>query len=103
MQANVTDPGSDGVIGLPTSPMRASGFLSTLGVVTHIPYTDGGYVNLGNVVADLRYLGITQVRDPYQMAPTAVRPCRAIYTSPHKGLSSRLSLRRQRPRPQITL
>ena len=45
------------------SPMRASGFLSTLGVVTHIPYTDGGYVNLGNVVADLHYLGITQVRD----------------------------------------
>ena len=45
------------------SPMRASGFLSTLGVDTHIPYTDGGYVNLGNVVADLHYLGITQVRD----------------------------------------
>ena len=45
------------------SPMRASGFLSTLGVVTHIPYTDGGYVNLGNVVADLHYLGITQVRN----------------------------------------
>ena len=43
--------------------MRASGFLSTLGVVTHIPYTDGGYVNLGNVVADLHYLGITQIRD----------------------------------------
>jgi hypothetical protein len=43
--------------------MRASGFLSTLGVVTHIPYTDSGYVNLGNVVADLHYLGITQIRD----------------------------------------
>ena len=43
--------------------MRASGFLSTLGVVTHIPYTDGGYANLGNVVADLHYLGITQIRD----------------------------------------
>jgi hypothetical protein len=45
------------------SPMRASGFLSTLGVVTHIPYTDSAYVNLGNVVADLQYLGITQIRD----------------------------------------
>ena len=44
-------------------PMRASDFLSTLGVDTHIPYTDGGYVNLGNVVADLQYLGITQIRN----------------------------------------
>src|SRR5271154_5816620 len=44
-------------------PTRASDFLSTLGVDTHIPYTDGGYVNLGNVVADLQYLGITQIRD----------------------------------------
>ena len=46
-----------------TMPMTASSFLSTLGVNTHIPYTDGGYVNLGNDLADLQYLGITQVRD----------------------------------------
>ena len=58
------DLNGDGVIGAPgTTALRASGFLSTVGVVTHIPYTDGGYVNLGNVVADLHYLGITQIRD----------------------------------------
>ena len=45
------------------SPMRASAFQPTLGVNTHIDYTDGGYANVGNVLADLQYLGITQVRD----------------------------------------
>ena len=43
--------------------LRATGFLGTLGVNTHIPYTDGGYANLAHVEADLAYLGITHVRD----------------------------------------
>src|SRR4051794_26041664 len=44
-------------------PMRAVDFTNTLGVNTHIPYTDGGYSNIANVGDDLRYLGISQVRD----------------------------------------
>ena len=44
-------------------PMTASSFPFNPWVNTHIPYTDGGYVNLGNDLADLQYLGITQVRD----------------------------------------
>jgi hypothetical protein len=46
-----------------SKPLTAYGFLSTLGVDTHIAYTDGGYANITNVIADLKYLGITQVRD----------------------------------------
>ncbi len=48
-----------------TSPtiFRAADFLATLGVNTHIPYTDGGYADLGTVKSDLAYLGIQNVRD----------------------------------------
>ena len=42
---------------------RATTFLDSIGVDTHIPYTDGGYSNLGNVEADLKYLGVSYVRD----------------------------------------
>jgi hypothetical protein len=45
------------------SVMRASDFLDTLGVNTHIPYTDGGYANISNVIADIAYLGIDETRD----------------------------------------
>ena len=46
-----------------TTVMRAEDFLNTLGVNTHIPYTDGGYANINNVASDLAYLGIDNVRD----------------------------------------
>jgi Ca-dependent carbohydrate-binding module xylan-binding len=42
---------------------RAANFLNTLGVNTHIPYTDGGYANIANVAADMEYLGVNQTRD----------------------------------------
>jgi hypothetical protein len=46
-----------------TTVMRSSAFLNTLGVNTHLPYTDGGYANISNVIADIKYLGVDQVRD----------------------------------------
>nr|WP_321982987.1 hypothetical protein [uncultured Lichenicoccus sp.] len=51
------------VNGLSGRTITAAGFLGTLGVDTHIPYTDGGYANIANVEADLADLGITNVRD----------------------------------------
>lgn len=45
------------------SAIRAVDFLDGIGVDTHIPYTDGGYVNLSNVQSDLNYLGVREVRD----------------------------------------
>lgn len=42
---------------------RASGFTSGIGVNVHVEYTDGKYANTTNVINDLRYLGITHVRD----------------------------------------
>jgi hypothetical protein len=44
-------------------PMRTADFINTLGVNTHIPYTDGGYANIANIDSDLAYLGVSQVRD----------------------------------------
>jgi hypothetical protein len=46
-----------------SSVLSTNAFLNGIGVDTHIPYTDGGYANLSNVLADLRYLGLNQVRD----------------------------------------
>ncbi|MBS0558673.1 MAG: hypothetical protein JSR21_01320 [Proteobacteria bacterium] len=43
--------------------MRTADFINTIGVNTHIPYTDGGYANIANVEADLAYLGVSNVRD----------------------------------------
>ena len=48
-----------------STPLTADYFLSSTLIImdTHIAYTDGGYANLQNVIADLNYLGINQVRD----------------------------------------
>ena len=45
------------------SVSRTVDFLGTLGVNTHLSYTDGAYKNAGTVVSDLQYLGISHVRD----------------------------------------
>ena len=46
------------------SPVRrAADFIDSMGVATHIPYTDGGYSNISNIVTNLAYLGISNVRD----------------------------------------
>jgi Ca2+-binding RTX toxin-like protein len=44
----------------------AGSFINSLGVQTHLPYTDSQYANWQNVLADLQYLGISNVRDRVQ-------------------------------------
>jgi|WetSurMetagenome_2_1015567.scaffolds.fasta_scaffold16415_4 hypothetical protein len=46
-----------------TNAIRAASFVSSIGVNTHINYSDGKYVNINNVLSDLKYLGVTEVRD----------------------------------------
>ena len=43
--------------------ISAAMFLDSIGVATHIPYTDGGYANLSRVQSNLDYLGVDQLRD----------------------------------------
>jgi len=43
--------------------LKNSSFLNGIGTDTEIAYTDGAYATIGNVIADLKYLGIDQVRD----------------------------------------
>ena len=38
-------------------------FIRSLGVNTHIPYTDGGYAKLANIKQNLEYLGLNNLRD----------------------------------------
>jgi hypothetical protein len=43
--------------------LGSAAFLGGIGTDTQITYTDGHYATLTSVIADLHYLGITQVRD----------------------------------------
>jgi hypothetical protein len=43
--------------------VKAKDFLGSLGVATHLNYTDGTYANYESVIADLNYLGIHKLRD----------------------------------------
>lgn len=45
--------------------IRTYDFTHAEGVNTHLKYTDGGYNSVVNVVNDLNYLGIQQVRDSF--------------------------------------
>ncbi len=44
-------------------PASSDAFLQTIGVVTHVAYTDGEYSDIPLIIKSLRYLGITSVRD----------------------------------------
>lgn len=46
-----------------TNAIRTSDFINSIGVNTHLRYTDSTYSNAANVVNDLRYLGINNIRD----------------------------------------
>ncbi|WP_428374993.1 carbohydrate-binding domain-containing protein [Lichenicoccus sp.] len=74
------------VNGLSGHTITASGFLNTLGVDTHIPYTDGGYANLANDAADLAYLGITNVRDGISNGANGSAPLSSFITLAKQGI-----------------
>ncbi|HVW74346.1 MAG TPA: hypothetical protein VHC39_11950 [Rhizomicrobium sp.] len=46
-----------------TNAIRTSDFINSIGVNTHLRYTDSTYANIPNVIADLKYLGIDNIRD----------------------------------------
>ena len=56
--------------------VSAKDFLDTLGVGTHIVYKDGAYANVAAVATDLKFLGISNVRDniPSHLAPDTASP-----------------------------
>lgn len=51
--------------------LSASTFLSSIGVNTHVGYSWGAYNNLALVEDDLKYLGVTKLRDGVASNPTA--------------------------------
>jgi hypothetical protein len=92
--------------GTTTAAARARDFVGTLGVNTHLEYTDGLYVNYQQVITDLNYLGINQVRDgtpnpsggiPYQDYETSIAAATAagikfdFITGPGEALSTTMS------------
>src|ERR1700761_6151715 len=46
-----------------TNAIRTSDFINSIGVNTHLRYTDSTYANIPNVIADLKYLGVDNIRD----------------------------------------
>ncbi|MET4389272.1 hypothetical protein ABIB73_005041 [Bradyrhizobium sp. F1.4.3] len=53
------------------SVLSASAFTSSIGVNTHVSYAWGSYNNLALVEADLKYLGVTTLRDSLTNIPGA--------------------------------
>ncbi|MDH2343430.1 RHS repeat protein [Bradyrhizobium sp. SSUT77] len=53
------------------SVLSASAFTSSIGVNTHLSYAWGNYNNLALVEADLKYLGVTTLRDSVTNIPAA--------------------------------
>jgi trimeric autotransporter adhesin len=51
--------------------LSASSFISSIGVNTHAGYSWGGYNNLALVEDDLKYLGVTKLRDGLASSPSA--------------------------------
>lgn len=70
-----------------TTVMRAANFLGTLGVNTHLPYTDGGYANLSNVESDLAYLGISKVRDTLSNGYAGSAPLSTYVSLAQRGIT----------------
>jgi len=46
-----------------TNPIRTEDFIQSIGVNVHMAYNDGKYANSANVITDMKYLGISIVRD----------------------------------------
>jgi len=72
--------------GLSQHTIQAAGFLNTLGVDMHIPYTDGGYASLGNDAADLAYLGLNNVRDGVSDGTNGSAPLSSYITLAQQGI-----------------
>ncbi|MCJ2066533.1 hypothetical protein MKK63_28130 [Methylobacterium sp. J-088] len=51
------------VSGIGTKAVRGQDFINTVGVNTHIPYTDSSYADIDKVLEALRYLGVGNLRD----------------------------------------
>jgi hypothetical protein len=71
---------------------RSSAFIDTPGVNTHIPYTDGGYANISNVIVDIRYLGIDQVLDGISNGYAGSAPISSFITVAQSGVHFTLCL-----------
>ena len=56
------------------TPLRAAAFEQSIGVQVHLRYSDSKYWNTANVIADLKYLGITSVRDSVWNVGAGVNP-----------------------------
>ncbi|MDR3493256.1 MAG: putative Ig domain-containing protein [Ancalomicrobiaceae bacterium] len=76
----------DVAVGSPVD-MRAASFLDTVGVDTHLHYSDGQYRNVAQVLSELAYLGITNVRDNIGTAGPTSTPFAPFVTLANAGIS----------------
>ncbi|MFB9268761.1 RHS repeat protein [Bradyrhizobium erythrophlei] len=51
--------------------LSASGFINSIGINTHAGFAWGGYNNLALMIDDLKYLGVTHLRDSSANSPAA--------------------------------
>jgi cellulase (glycosyl hydrolase family 5)/fibronectin type III domain protein len=67
-------------------PMRTHDFIDTIGVNAPIPYTDGGYANITNVVSDMAYLGIHHIRSGISNGAGGSAPLTSFETIASAGI-----------------
>ena len=65
--------------------LSTSSFLSGIGVDTHIAYTDGGYANVPNIINDLNYLGVDQIRDGISNGVNGAAPLQSYFSIAQAG------------------
>lgn len=72
--------------GSSSNALSTGAFLSGVGVDTHIAFTDGGYGKIANVIADLQYLGLDQVRDGLSNGLKGSAPLSSYVTAAKAGI-----------------
>ena len=77
--------------------LSASSFTGSIGVNTHVAYAWGGYNNLALMDDDLKYLGVTTLRDALANIPAAAARARTVWrmTDTSSISASRRSCRRR--------
>ena len=72
--------------GSSSNALSTGAFLAGIGVDTHIAFTDGGYGKIANVIADLQYLGLDQVRDGLSNGAKGSAPLSSYVTAAKAGI-----------------
>jgi hypothetical protein len=71
---------------------RTADVIDSIGVNTHLPYTDGAYADFSTVLADIQYLGLTNARDGISDGLDGAAPLSSYITLAQAGIKFTINL-----------